>query len=384
MPIPFPPTPPLIPPPHMSPFLPLALSRAHRLQRPAEMSLLRRVYMPAVLVLRRAVRVARLLSVDKGVALAGHCNSTSVDARARTHTYTHAHVLHVMRTARSTKAQHTGYHRRCMKSKPQPHQSATISTNLHTNLHRHSPTCANIHQHPPKAFVFIGTSFAVGATAEALHQAEERGVPCFQFNLNIPAKLRAKPRLQIRHIIGESVATVPAFADATVAAAASAGSAASSCRDDGDAGVGVGKTDAVGDRNDSKRRRVSESNGISIGGSGGGWVGGGGGGTSGGGGAAAASPPASSSPALAATSAAAAPPTPALAATEIKPTSFGALSLVSREDAATLSAVEVLVRKHAAHDWTYPLSVVQGCTPGDVYADKDVTVAVMYVVLCQH
>lgn len=190
------------------------------------------------------------------------------------------------------------------------------------------------------AFVFVGTSFAVGVTAEALHQAEKRAVPCFQFNVNIPAKLRSRPRLNVRHILGESVKTVPAFADAAIFLAATT---AASRKEPDDSG-------SSGDPCDSKRRRT-------IGGSN----------------------ASDDTTAIAAVDAAADANT---ANAAVAPSSFGALKLVplpkkGNTGTSCIPAIESLIRKHAVHDWTYPLSVVQGCTPGHVYADKDVTIAVV-------
>ena len=52
------------------------------------------------------------------------------------------------------------------------------------------------------AFVFIGTSFAVGVTADAIQIAEQHGIPCFQFNINVPVEVRSRRKLKMMHIIG--------------------------------------------------------------------------------------------------------------------------------------------------------------------------------------
>jgi NAD-dependent SIR2 family protein deacetylase len=62
-----------------------------------------------------------------------------------------------------------------------------------------------------EAFIFVGTSFAVGATAEALQQAEARKLPCVSFNLVIPEAIRRKGRVSLLHILGPTSDTLPSF-----------------------------------------------------------------------------------------------------------------------------------------------------------------------------
>ena len=57
-------------------------------------------------------------------------------------------------------------------------------------------------------------------------------------------------------------------------------------------------------------------------------------------------------------------------------TQFGALCKVSLEDATTVAAVETLIRRLVPHTCTYALTVVQGVTPGAVYANSDVSVVI--------
>lgn len=62
------------------------------------------------------------------------------------------------------------------------------------------------------AFVFVGTSFAVGVTAEALMQAQRRKVPCFSFNPVVPEALRRKRGLDLTHVLGRAEDTLPKLA----------------------------------------------------------------------------------------------------------------------------------------------------------------------------
>lgn len=158
-------------------------------------------------------------------------------------------------------------------------------------------------------FLFIGTSFAVGITEEALFQAEKRQKPCFQYNVNIPAKLRNRPGLSMTHILGESVETVTAFAAKVISA--------------------VSKSP----ESSMKRKRTDDQVDAAI-------------------------------------------------EDDLLPTQFGSLLLSdmctdNQGEGPTLKEqIIALVRKCAVHDWTYPLSVIEGYVPGSVYVNADCTLVV--------
>ena len=71
-----------------------------------------------------------------------------------------------------------------------------------------------------KAIVFVGTSFAVGITEQALHVADEGRLPCFSFNTKLeePAAHEASkctlplPKPLMKHIIGGCEQTLPRLA----------------------------------------------------------------------------------------------------------------------------------------------------------------------------
>lgn len=68
-----------------------------------------------------------------------------------------------------------------------------------------------------QAFLFVGTSFAVGATNEVLLEAAKRHVPVFSFNLVVPKAIRRLERLGVSHVLGTAVETLPALAQAIAA-----------------------------------------------------------------------------------------------------------------------------------------------------------------------
>ena len=71
-----------------------------------------------------------------------------------------------------------------------------------------------------KAIVFVGTSFAVGITEQALHVAEENRLPTFSFNIKFEEpmvheasqQMLPLPRPQMFHIIGGCEVTLPKLA----------------------------------------------------------------------------------------------------------------------------------------------------------------------------
>ena len=66
-----------------------------------------------------------------------------------------------------------------------------------------------------KAVVFVGTSFAVNVTCEALEAATRRRLPTFNFNtLAHEDALRAQgaAKLRVTHVLGDCVRTLPALA----------------------------------------------------------------------------------------------------------------------------------------------------------------------------
>jgi NAD-dependent SIR2 family protein deacetylase len=59
-----------------------------------------------------------------------------------------------------------------------------------------------------EAFVFVGTSFAVNVTSEALSQAAHRRTPVFNFNV-VREKGLAQPQLELHQILGKCEVTLP-------------------------------------------------------------------------------------------------------------------------------------------------------------------------------
>lgn len=68
------------------------------------------------------------------------------------------------------------------------------------------------------AIVFIGTSFAVHVTAEALEEAKARGAAIFDFNI----VRNSLPDYEVSHIVGDCEVTLPLLLNATRAARAEA------------------------------------------------------------------------------------------------------------------------------------------------------------------